>query len=513
MAYRSKISKIIYIPASHLSKLVNTYTRLQQLINNSKCELAIKKDCIKSNCVFVVYIDNDNFDKINIGISGYKIENYAEYIQGFLTISKRDNIKNVYNTGVDVTSLDEIFNLCTMNSYVTTALLQSVISEFNTEVFWIGIGLGGSDKQWNETLENVVKLGFLHPILTDTSPSGIKLDYKYMAFLLDAYQYKNRNPSEMKVKNTIEKALQLKYQILPSKMIERLISSKTSPKSPVNTLKYTNITGESTKLLEKVSPIKKEDLYTSSDKFNVINPPYNAPLERYERKDGTTNSIAKICLDGYNLTKYLAEGTYGVVFKTGCDIKGDCKYVIKIQILDDDEELIRGWEKEAMLVKLLSKKYNIGAGLIGAWRCGNETGLIVTELWDGDLQLDTQPNVNPSCITKKLINKLKTQIKTLHDIGYVHGDILPKNILVKKNNQGVVTDVTLSDFGSVNTPQGWRDEEVPGPESWIEIWYGYHLNHPFLEEYYEDNNITLKDVIKNPALLDFDLIYYFEKYC
>lgn len=214
--------------------------------------------------------------------------------------------------------------------------------------------------------------------------------------------------------------------------------------------------------------------------------------------------LHKICLKGYKLKKYIAEGSYGVVYQA-CDMKKTCNYVVKIQQLDfHDETKMDDWLRETEITGMLSMKYDIGPKFLGAWLCEqDQVGIIVSELWDGTLF---------GCPSKELINKLQQQIDTINNLGYVHGDILPKNILVKKDSKGKIIDITLTDFGTVNTVKQWKKDEKN--YGYLETFYEYHTNSQNVTKfYYKDNRIKLADVIENPMYLDKSLMYYFDKFC
>jgi|SRR5579862_2424402 len=214
--------------------------------------------------------------------------------------------------------------------------------------------------------------------------------------------------------------------------------------------------------------------------------------------------IHEICLKGYNLEKYLAEGGYGTVYQA-CDMEKKCDYVIKIQKLDfNNEPKMDDWLREVKMTGILSIEHDIGPKFLGAWLCEqDEVGIIVSELWDGRLY---------DCPPRYLIEKLQAQIDKINELGYVHGDILSKNILVKKDVDGKIVDATLTDFGTVATAKQWKEDEKD--YGFITDFYKYHtdlVNET--REYYLDNQITKKDVIKNPLHFDKALMYFFNKHC
>jgi serine/threonine protein kinase len=216
-------------------------------------------------------------------------------------------------------------------------------------------------------------------------------------------------------------------------------------------------------------------------------------------------TINEKCLKGYELKKYLAEGAFGIVYQA-CNMEKKCNYAIKFQQLDfGDEANVDNWLREIKITGMLSIEHEIGPKFLGAWLClRDQVGIIVSELWDGQLVVE-------DCPSKHLIDKLQKQIDKINDLGYVHGDILQKNILVKKDKEGKIIDLTLTDFGSVKTIKEWKKEQKE--IKLIKIYYDYHLSFKPTRDYYEDNQIILEDVIENPLYLDRALMYYFNKYC
>jgi tRNA A-37 threonylcarbamoyl transferase component Bud32 len=342
-------------------------------------------------------------------------------------------------------------------------------------------------------IHTAAELGFEHPVLTEVSPSGINLGYEFIALLFGPI-YFYRNPKKVDIDDVIDAASRLRNKRQGMEIEQPKVVSPKLIMPKMNLPSMKKVGAPEIKIVPKKVALE------------YINPE-SKPLEfnRITRKDGHAIKVAKVCLSGYTLNKYLAEGTYGVVYKA-CNIDGNCNYVIKVQEFTYDHQ-IDEFKREANLSIMLNE-YDIGSKVVGAWMCGSDRGFIVSELWDGDLK-------DNECISKPLVAKLKKQIEKLHSLDLVHGDILPKNILVKRDKNGKVTDVTLTDFGSVQSPTGWKkDQDIYG---WIHTWYNYHLNFgnfvSGLDGYYKNNDISLKEVIADPALLDWDLIWWFDKYC
>lgn len=218
----------------------------------------------------------------------------------------------------------------------------------------------------------------------------------------------------------------------------------------------------------------------------------------------------EICYNGYKLKKRLGEGTYGIVnHMCRRENLSDCKYAVKIQKIDSDSR-----KRILMELDLMKKLSDIGIGpkFISSWECDKKI-YIVTDVWDGDLHglisgkyksLDGK-----QCIGKHLIDKLRKQINWFHDNGLVHGDIYPKNVLVKLDEQKRIIDVTLTDFGIVDSV----DNYLKG-KSYIDLrtMVNYHKHSPNIN-YFKDNHISDRDVMLNPMHLDEAMFYYLETKC
>ena len=205
--------------------------------------------------------------------------------------------------------------------------------------------------------------------------------------------------------------------------------------------------------------------------------------------------LPQVCLRGYQLKKVLGRGTFGTVANACFD--GSCKYAVKIIKRGPDVE------REINITKKLWEKYQIGPRFYDSWDCGDRH-VIVTDMWDGDLPKNVCP---PDHILKKLCK----QIQRMHDAGYVHGDILEKNILIKTVGKEIV-DTTLADFGTVRSIEDWLMLEEKKGE--IMKFHMYHFDpRNDLTDYYKENNVSLEDVLKDPRHLDKDMMWKLYKVC
>ncbi len=215
--------------------------------------------------------------------------------------------------------------------------------------------------------------------------------------------------------------------------------------------------------------------------------------------DRGTVDISKKCLKGYEIKQLLGKGSSGAVF-AAC-LEDDCSYAVKIMNVQD-EEAEADFQRETMITDELSLE-GIGPEYIGQWLCKDQQlGLIVTEKWDGSL-LDLQTAERCILISEQLLDKLLNQIKKIHQMGYLHLDILPKNILYKKD-QHAITDVTLTDFGILK-----EELEFINNTELSEDMYIYHM--PQVGEFYRKYNIEHQDILRYPKLLDYGYITYLKE--
>jgi tRNA A-37 threonylcarbamoyl transferase component Bud32 len=146
-----------------------------------------------------------------------------------------------------------------------------------------------------------------------------------------------------------------------------------------------------------------------------------------------------------------------------CDAKNECPYVLRIQELpqalnsDGMNEGIASFTNQVMVTELASK-HKIGPKLYDAWLCytdGVTIGMMVLDRWDGDLrQYIVDSNIDT------MLQDLEHKMYKLHNLGFVHGDIWPANVLFRK--RGNKTEVALTDFDRsvpIISPWGQKTHE------------------------------------------------------
>lgn len=216
--------------------------------------------------------------------------------------------------------------------------------------------------------------------------------------------------------------------------------------------------------------------------------------------------VIQSCFKNYKLTKFIGKGSYGSVF-SAC-IGNKCDYAIKVLILGGTGTVLGQvpaiFIREAKMIEKLSSM-GVGPKFYEAWMCklpGIVIGCIATELWSGEL-------MHGECLSQDQILKLEDQISKINSSGNVHGDIFTKNVLVKRRG-GKVIDVTLNDFGTLNTAEAWREMLIGGRRDFFDLNY---MESPENSHYFIDSGLSFEDVAADPRMLDSALTYYLRKTC
>lgn len=153
-------------------------------------------------------------------------------------------------------------------------------------------------------------------------------------------------------------------------------------------------------------------------------------------------------LNGLKLGKLLGEGVYGFVY----EVDG-YKYAIKILEIDTaDEHFGNNFETEIDIYRNMSD-LEIAPKFIDSWiaevynKVENnilQFGFLLTEKYDISLfnYVKTEHNKIPVTIINTLINK----VNLIHDNGYVHCDLHPRNIMIDREGDNI-TNIGIIDFG------------------------------------------------------------------
>lgn len=116
----------------------------------------------------------------------------------------------------------------------------------------------------------------------------------------------------------------------------------------------------------------------------------------------------------------------------------------------EDMKLLALFENELKAVKKMSHRHIVK--LVGSYTDPFWVGLIMTPVADADLEqylaLPDSSNMRKQCL-RSFFGCLTMAMKYLHDNNMCHGDVKPRNVLVKDGT------VLLTDFG---TTRFWEDD-------------------------------------------------------
>lgn len=198
-------------------------------------------------------------------------------------------------------------------------------------------------------------------------------------------------------------------------------------------------------------------------------------------------------LRGYALLGIIGKGTSATVYECESD-DDDHVYAMKIQKHSQDASV------EAERAEMFSDM-GVAPRYIESWSNG-QLSFLVTDKWDGSMKhfgLETLPS--------PLVFKLAVCIKRLHEEGYVHADVMPKNVLVKMR-KGQPVDVTLTDFGLVRQADEWKDYDM----KFIKNMHDYysHANNP-TSAFMKRNAISLAYLQEHPFCADLAFLDYLKR--
>jgi tRNA A-37 threonylcarbamoyl transferase component Bud32 len=203
-------------------------------------------------------------------------------------------------------------------------------------------------------------------------------------------------------------------------------------------------------------------------------------------------------LRGFKLNRVLGSGTSGTVFDSETRHHDDV--AIKAQFASPD------FKKECDLVRHMSQ-LGVCPRYVKAWE-DEGVGFLATEKWDMSLWdwIKTY-KINRAQgypLPKRLISKLGRLINVMHQNGYVHGDIMEKNIMLDLDEKGVPIDICLTDFGLTVKKKDWKDNL-----DFLKVLFDYHMSDcNYTNRYFQEQNIKFADVAIDPTHLDKALLYY-----
>lgn len=161
---------------------------------------------------------------------------------------------------------------------------------------------------------------------------------------------------------------------------------------------------------------------------------------------GTNYAIQEQCLKSIRLGEFIGEGAEGAVYDACAP---DCDNVVKVISLP--VEFGNDFETEVRLTQIASD-LKVGPQFVDAWQCGGydkrvgktDLGFIVTRKYDTSLAAFLAKTKGR--LPMESVAQIDALIRQWHDNGFVHADLLPKNIVVNVRGK-TITDAKLIDFG------------------------------------------------------------------
>ena len=220
----------------------------------------------------------------------------------------------------------------------------------------------------------------------------------------------------------------------------------------------------------------------------------------YNLSDKTKTNISKL-----NIMEKINKGNYDKRIVTPHNkVYIIDNIVIKYKSTYFKEEL-EEFIDEATLY-LLFNENNIGPEVHDTWytfRKNKYHGYIILKKMDCDLmslmkgtKTDNYILKENIYVSKEAIKELKYEIIKLHNLDYIHGDLMPKNILVELKDN-IIIKMHITDFGLTDKRKYVINYD------WIKTLYKYHKDHyPFMK-------FTINDIYLQPEFLDLQIFELF----
>jgi len=181
-----------------------------------------------------------------------------------------------------------------------------------------------------------------------------------------------------------------------------------------------------------------------------------------------------------SIGKFLSNGAFGMVF-----VNAD--YIIKLEIANEPKLLeldltnwagesgygptLRRWGrlniKRSDFDELIAEMSKSAPQIVPYWFEDLGVGdpsvyYIIMDRWDMDLRVWTMEKGSLEDIAPEVMGRFVEGIRELHKLGIVHMDLLPKNILVKLDENDEVVELGMTDFGNSQLRREWFFLEQPG---------------------------------------------------
>ena len=233
------------------------------------------------------------------------------------------------------------------------------------------------------------------------------------------------------------------------------------------------------------------------------------------------------------IRELIGAGAFGKVY-AAC-FGNNCKTVVKLQGLSTKEDsplpLVRHFQREAYITNVASDK-QFGPKLFFSevfWRIAiprketktpkfnmwlrdlddraDRIGVIVQERWSGSLDNwkpefwqkndDIRANNNLNTLQRMIMYKTAT----MWSYGFVHADLLRKNVLIKIDAKQNITNATLADFGLSFSIASVRRDKIETLVTYLSD--RRHPEHIAFQAPRLKDNFTVAKIIAFPPLLDY----------
>jgi len=180
---------------------------------------------------------------------------------------------------------------------------------------------------------------------------------------------------------------------------------------------------------------------------------------------GTVLSVP-VMLGQFMLVERMGSGGMGAVYR-GLDLALNRFVAIKVMkaALGEDKKLIESFIREAQSAAALNHR-----NIVQIYSCGQEQGqpYIVMELVTGGKmnQLFTKGEPMDEVKLLKISLDVADGLKAAHEVGLVHGDIKPENVLIDQNGTAKIVDFGLAQFVNAQKNRGeiWGTPYYISPE-------------------------------------------------
>lgn len=164
-----------------------------------------------------------------------------------------------------------------------------------------------------------------------------------------------------------------------------------------------------------------------------------------QRQPKIKKKIGEILYNRYEICRILGEGGQGCVYHVKDSLEQNVGKALKLLNDYSNEQRIARMKKEVKALQTLNSNYliRVQETNINDYEERNEEPYFTTDLAKYQTLADHNYYKGEFRLCLKLFEKICLGVKVIHENGYIHRDLKPKNILLMKDEQ----DVCIGDFG------------------------------------------------------------------